>query len=223
MNDLPPITHLRTARTARVAHLGPADAPGALWICLHGYRQLAPWFLRHFRTFDDGSRRILAPEALNRFYVGDPDGRHGPESRVGATWMTREDREADIDDYVGYLDGVLADAARGHADRPALVLGFSQGAHAAARWMLRSEQAVRAVVLWGEGLPHETTAEQLRVRPRRWVLVRGERDGGRDPVREARDAALFSEAGVTPDIVHHTRGHRLDSPTLERLAFDLSL
>jgi len=221
--DLPPVTRVRTPRTARVAHLGPERAERSIWVVLHGYRQLAPWFLRHFRSLDDGSRRILAPEALNRFYVGDPDGRHGPDARIGATWMTREDRDQEIDDYVEYLERVLGEATGEHDELSVVVLGFSQGAHTAARWMLRSEHPARAVVLWGEGLPHDTTAEELKARPRRWVLIRGDADRSRDPAREARDAERFLTAGLDPEVRVHAAGHRLHTPTLEELAADLGV
>ena len=43
---------------------------------------------------DDGSRLIVAPEALSRFYLGEVSQRPASERRVGASWMTREDRPA---------------------------------------------------------------------------------------------------------------------------------
>ena len=99
--DLP----LAVRRTARVAVLGP-EGPGVreLWYVLHGYGQLAAPFLEEFRAIDDGTRLIVAPEALSRFYEGDAKSRLHKDARVGASWMTREDREAEIADYLGYLD-----------------------------------------------------------------------------------------------------------------------
>lgn len=219
--QLPPVEGFKVERTARVAHLGPVDAEQALWVALHGYRQLAPWFLRHLRALDDGSRRLLAPEALNRFYVGDPDGRHGADTRVGATWMTREDRDNEIADYVRYLSAV---AGRERvAGRPLAVLGFSQGAHTASRWVLASDVAPAAVVLWGEGLPHDVDEAALAQVSTRWVLVRGEADRSRDPEREARDADRFRHAGVPWEIRTHPGGHRIDADLLAAMALDLGL
>jgi len=217
--ELPPVATFATSRTARVAHLGPVDAPRSLWICLHGYRQLAPWFLRHLRILDDGSRRLLAPEALNRFYLGDPDGRHGPETRVGATWMTREGRDDEIADYVRYLSGVAEGAA--HPGRPLVVLGFSQGAHTAARWVLAGRATPRVVILWGEGLPHDVDEAALAASDVRWVLVRGEGDGSRDPAREARDEALLTRAEVRWEVRLHPGGHRLAPEVVAAVAEEL--
>src|SRR5712692_3984827 len=111
----------RTARYYTLGALGPATRQ--VWFVCHGYGQLAGRFLRHFAPLDDGSRVIVAPEGLSRFYLTE----RAAERRVGASWMTREDRLAEIDDYVHYLDAVqTAVAASGHP-APAAVhaLGFS--------------------------------------------------------------------------------------------------
>jgi hypothetical protein len=69
----------------------------------------------------------VAPEGLSRFYF--EGGFHGPGSKVGATWMTREDRLAKIEDYVGYLDA-LHDAVFARAvRRPAAAGPRSRGGH----------------------------------------------------------------------------------------------
>jgi len=94
--------HIEVPRTARYLTLGPGDAAD-VWIVIHGYGQLAGRFLRRFEPIDDGTRHIVAPEALSRFYVGNEAGRHGQSSKVGATWMTREAREDEITDYVNSM------------------------------------------------------------------------------------------------------------------------
>ena len=127
----------------------------------HGYRQLAGRFLPRFADLDDGTRLIVAPEGLSRFYLHDPAGGHGKEVPIGATWMTREDRENEITDYVGFLDGVLDEvldealdgdldevsAESGGAIARLTVLGFSQGAHTVCRWVAAGEAAIERVIL----------------------------------------------------------------------------
>src|SRR5439155_5746399 len=94
-------------RTARYYALGPDDHSACeLWFVLHGYGQLAAQFVRLFETLDDGTRRIVAPEALNRFYLIGAETAPAADRPVGATWMTREDRDHEIEDYLGYLDDV---------------------------------------------------------------------------------------------------------------------
>ena len=103
-------SHIVVRRTARYYTIGAAVAsPRALWFACHGYGQLAAYFARPFESLDDGTRVVVVPEALSRFYFGDPRQRlQGVDSLVGATWMTREDREREIDDHVGYLDALYA-------------------------------------------------------------------------------------------------------------------
>ena len=85
--------HLAVAKTARYYSLGePGPATRQLWFVCHGYGQLAGRFLRHFEPLDDGSRVIVAPEGLSRFYLSESPA----ERRVGASWMTREDRLVEI-------------------------------------------------------------------------------------------------------------------------------
>ena len=140
----PELRHLIVPRTARYATLG-GDGPDVreLWIACHGYAELAADFIGGLGAIAAPHRRIVAPEALSRFYVEEKIGPHGQESRVGATWMTREDRLTEIDDYVRYLDRLHEHLSRGMtggvAGPPRLVaLGYSQGAATISRCVLIS-------------------------------------------------------------------------------------
>ncbi len=96
--------HIRVTRTARVQLLGnPGPLVGEIWFGCHGYGQLASDLARQLEVLHAPDRLVVVPEALSRFYL-DPLDRRASERRVGATWMTREDREAEISDYVSYLD-----------------------------------------------------------------------------------------------------------------------
>jgi predicted esterase len=146
--------------------LGDPSSAGEVWFVVHGYGQLAGPFLRRFGALPGAgsTRAVVAPEALSRFYVESRVGPHGRESRVGASWMTREDRDVEIADYVGYLDAVAAavlPARRGSAasdvarsgDAPrVVVLGFSQGAETASRWAVLGSVRPAELILWGGGL-----------------------------------------------------------------------
>lgn len=212
------IHRIEVPRTARYLTLGPPDAPER-WIVVHGYGQLARRFLRRFASIDDGSRRIVAPEALSRFYVGNERGRHGPGSVVGGTWMTREAREEEIADYVRYLD-LLADREAPDG-RELTVLGFSQGVATAARWVSFGRVRPARVVLWADFLPPDLPAEVARARLRRTelILVRGEEDGAvADPERAAAEDRQRAEAGLEPRLLTYVGGHDIDPALLQRIA-----
>lgn len=192
------------------------------WFVLHGYRQLASRFIRRFRSVAGSARRVAAPEALSRFYLKAGEGRHGGESRVGASWMTREDRLSEIRDYVRYLDRV-AHSLPGCEGRPpdghCTVLGFSQGAHTAARWVAMGTFRPHRLVLWGAGLPSDLPADAgQRLAGVDVVLVRGARDALRDPTEEAREEARLREWGVSWRTLGHEGGHAIVAEVTGELA-----
>lgn len=214
--------HLTVQRTARYATLGPrGGAAKEVWFLCHGYGQRAASFLESFSALDDGSRLLVAPEALSRFYLeSGSSGRHGDQ--VGASWMTREDRDHEIDDHVRYLEALRGHilAPIGRADVPVRLLGFSQGVATAARWVARTLWRPAELILWGGLLPSELVSggqeEMLPVVP--LVLVTGERDEAVDQVRLKAQAAQLRERGFRCEEVSFAGGHRLDSGILQRLA-----
>ncbi|MDX9750434.1 MAG: hypothetical protein RBT71_05070 [Flavobacteriales bacterium] len=203
---------IRVQRTARYHLLGDATTAKALWIVLHGHGQLARFFLNKFEGLED-ELLIVAPEALNRFYL---DEAH---QRVGATWMTREDREHEIGDQCSYLDALVNEL---HKERPALpvnVLGFSQGVATACRWSLRGRTRTHRLVLWAGSLPMEPTTDDLR---QRWAHARIDLVlGTDDPYAGSKEldavASRLDRAGVRHALHRFTGGHALDPVLLGRL------
>jgi len=213
--------HLTVPRTARYYLVGEA-APGVrdVWIVCHGYAQLAGEFVRHFEALHDPGRLIVAPEALSRFYL--EGGSHGPDNKVGATWMTREDRLTEIEDYVGYLDA-LHDAVFQRVDRRAAtltVLGFSQGAATASRWVAFGRSKVERLVLWGGLLPPDLdlVAAHDRFARLSLVLVAGRRDRFLDEHQLSEQVAALERHGFAPRTVRYPGGHGLNGKVLADLA-----
>jgi predicted esterase len=172
--------HLRVLRTARYYTLGGSDAPRDVWFVLHGYGQLAGEFIRYFSDLASDDQLIVAPEAMNRFYLVSVEKTPARDRPVGATWMTREDRESEIADYVEYLDTLYDEVAAKHVQKGARVhvVGFSQAAATAARWMEHGKSTLHRLILWGGLLPPDTKlaadAEALGGVP--LVIVAGTRD-----------------------------------------------
>lgn len=216
--------HIPVPRTARYHTLGPAPAEGAeeVWVVLHGYRQLAGRFLRRFRGLADGRRLLVAPEGLSRFYVERETGRHGPHSVVGASWMTRDDREHEIADYVRYLDLLAARLLEGTPrERVHLtVLGFSQGVATACRWSVLGSWPPERLVAWGDTLPPDLPEDRARERLGRMELVsvRGDADRTRRADAEEDEAERLARWGIDRTVVTWPGGHAVDPGLLERLA-----
>jgi predicted esterase len=192
-----------------------------VWFVLHGYGQLALPFLAEFGSLDDGGRLVVAPEALSHYYV---DHRN---RTVGASWMTREDRLAEIEDYVRYLDAVYADVLR-VADRARVavhVVGFSQGAATAARWVALGTARLDRVVLWGGEVPPDLPLERPEARERLarsgLTLVVGSRDEFITDKVVTRDTERLTAAGVPHRVIRYDGGHAIDERVLRQLAADV--
>lgn len=143
--------HYITQRTARYYTDGPVTAEAKhFWITCHGFAQMAGEFIAEFEPLAKLGGKIVAPEALNRFYARGFDG------KVAATWMTREDREAEIADYVAYLDGLYQQETNGlHPIAPKHILGFSQGATTVCRWVAARNPSFNHLWLCSGDLPHD--------------------------------------------------------------------
>lgn len=208
--------HLTIPRQARYATLGNPGTHAQVWFGLHGYGQLAHRFLRYLAPLDDGSRLLVAPEGLHRYYV-DHDARE-----VGASWMTSEDRLTDIEDYVDWLDRLYGHVVGpGAGEDPAVfALGFSQGVHTLCRWLALGDAEVDVGVLWGAGIPPDLdlSAHGDRLRRIRLFLVTGEEDEHFGPDALAATEARLEEHGVLVETATFPGGHRLDRDVLERLA-----
>jgi predicted esterase len=212
--------HLSVRRTARYFTLGPAAATAReVWILLHGYGQLAARFLRHFAPLDDGARCIVAPEGLSRFYA--EAGRH---DKIGASWMTREDRLTEIDDYIRYLDALYDEVMRGAgagagAAVRVTVLGFSQGTATAARWLAQGNARAGRLILWGGEVPPDL---DLAVARDRWqktdvTLVVGSEDPFITPKVLARDEQRLREHGLSFRVERFDGGHEILPDVLGRV------
>ena len=201
--------HFSTPKTARYFTLGSPERSTDLWIVCHGYGQLASRFLERFRPIEAEQRCIVAPEGLSRFYLTDSP----TERRVGATWMTREDRLQEIDDYVRYLDGVCAKTVTGGARVTAL--GFSQGTATVCRWTALGSSRVDHLIVWNGEVPPDLDLTRLRVP--RLTLVYGTRDEYFTPKIIAATESRLREHKISYESISFEGGHEIDAATLRRL------
>lgn len=218
--------HLVVQRTARFYTVGaPNPLVRDVWIICHGFSQLAGTFAEPFRALADDRRLILAPEALSRFYL-DSRAAHTAASPVGATWMTREDREAEIADNTAYLDRLYEHAieslARHDVARDRIrvhALGFSQGAVAVARWAARGAAVIDHLVIWGHDIPIDVNVRALgeRLRDLTISFVAGERDRLVSPEVVERTRSVLEGSGVPFEIRTFDGGHVLSGPVLREM------
>lgn len=203
--------HLPVTRTARFFTRGDLATARSVWYACHGYGQLASAFLGYVATAAGDSRLLVAPEALSRFYH--EDGR-GP---IGASWMTREDRENEITDYVRFLDAIEENLRpRLPADHRRFMLGFSQGVATVSRWIVRGNVSISGLILWAGTVAPDLDPALLRQRlsGKRLALVAGNKDAYVPQEWFDREAERFAAAGADCRAFAFHGGHRLDRVVL---------
>lgn len=206
--------HLRVQRTARYYTLGQLDdRTRNVWFCLHGFGQLAQYFGRKFTGLDDGQTFVVVPEGLSRLYL------NGEYQRVGASWLTREDKPAEIQDFVGYLnalyDTVLA--GRDSAKHQITLLGFSQGAATACRWLNDGHIRADRLILWAGFFPNgfSDVIDPAKLSAIETHYVYGRQDEYIKQMPDAQDYLRRMQADVpTLRITAYDGGHRVEPAVL---------
>jgi predicted esterase len=216
--------HIRVTRSARYAVLGSFHSGlREVWIVCHGHGQLAARFLSRFVPIENDERLIIAPEALSRYYLIAPrGGPHPPDTPVGATWMTSEDRDCEIEDYVGYLDA-LHDEIFSHIPRDGVrlvVLGFSQGTATVARWISRGKVIPDQTILWAGILPPELAGREVAKLFQRspLMIVLGEHDEFARPDLVSAQEARMKELEVDVRLIRYDGGHEILPEVLRSVA-----
>ena len=146
--------HLKVQRTARYYTLGELTKQTRhIWFCLHGFGQLARYFSRKFTDLIDDQTLVVIPEGLSRSYLD------ASYQRIGASWLTREDRDHEIEDFLAYLNTLYDQILEGHdATRFQITLfGFSQGAATACRWLNAGHIPADRLILWAGFFPNGLT------------------------------------------------------------------
>lgn len=193
-----------TNRTARYFVSGDTESAKSLWVVLHGYGQLASDFIESFDPAVTPERAFIAPEALSRFYL------RAGQGKIGANWMTAEDRENEIADYVEYLDRVVEEV-RSNENQKVYVLGFSQGSATACRWFAGSSNKLSAIIIWGGGLPPDLDRDAFvsQLGPTRLAFVYGDADEYVTSARLRLELQRLNDLLIPFDVTEYEGGHEI--------------
>ena len=208
--------YLHVKKTARYTTLGQRSAAVQKVIYLfHGYGQLATSFIEEFVYFADGTKYFIAPEGLSRFYIS------GSKGKVGASWMTSENREQEIYDYLAYLDAVYQAENKQFSGEQiqTILLGFSQGVATVCRWLENLNVKADRLILWGGEIPPELALWRIRAHyPDLEVYLVA---GTKDPFVRI-DLLKEQEERLENAEIHYRKirfdgKHELHPPTLQRI------
>ncbi len=204
-----------TPKTARYFLEGnPALDIHTVYIVCHGYGQLASYFIRNFQVLEADDTLIVAPEGLHRFYWENFSG------RVVASWMTKEDRESDIADYIAYLDLVykeVLDNLKGKQVR-IIVIGFSQGVSTVCRWLNATRIKVHGLILWAGSIPNEIQLTNPYFQTFKTYFVVGNSDEFIKEEQISEYESMLIKSGIPFQLIRYEGKHQLDETTLKTIA-----
>lgn len=180
----------------------------------HGQGQLAEYFVRKFESLKEKEYCIIAPEGLHHYYV------EGFSGRVGASWMTKENRLVSIANYLNFLDSVYKSILeQAGKDIRLHVLGFSQGTATVSRWIASSSFPFKQLILWGGALPPDLDKEAIKERMEGKSLthVVGDDDPYINSHRLGEMKTLVNEYALSSHFLHYKGGHDIDKEVLLNL------
>lgn len=191
-----------------------------IWFVLHGYGQLARFFLKKFNILSEQNIYVIAPEGLSTFYLENVSQRiHSQHHRVGATWMTRENRIMNIENYINYLNKVYRSEVPFSFNGEINVLGFSQGAATATRWVMDGAITPHRLMLWGGILPPDMNVEAGHeiLKKIKVIEVFGKRDPFLTDERLMEETQLSDKLKIRPERIEFDGGHEILDTVLSQL------
>lgn len=205
--------HIDISFTARYYTLGTLspNPDQEVWVVLHGYGQLAKYFIQKFEAVVQRGGVVVAPEGLSLFYL------QGTEGRIGSTWMTKEYREQSINNYIGYLQKVYQVLELHH--KRLVVFSFSQGGATLIRWVVKHRVSFQKMIVWAGGFPPDVNPEVCRdlFSGKLLYYVYGDQDQYITPARMEKQQALFKQFHFQPEIIKFSGRHVVDPDVLRQL------
>lgn len=184
---------IKTEKTARYYvnnDRNKTDINKVLFV-LHGYAQLAGDFIKEFEFLDYNKTLIAAPEGLSKFYF---------RNKIGASWMTKEDRLNEIEDYLNFLEKVFEEVKSDFNTEKTktFLLGYSQGVHTAVRWFIKSKNYFNKLILCSSDLPKDADFNALshKIVNSELIYLQGEFDDVVSMVTFNESKKLFSENNI---------------------------
>ena len=208
--------YLEIPKTARYSTLGALNKEiKKVWIVCHGYGYLSNRFIRSFARINTNQVLVVAPEGLHRYYL------NGFSGKVGASWMTKEDRLNDIKDYVVFLDSLYNHlfSIMCRENVTLNVLGFSQGTATACRWLCQGKAKADNLVLWGGPVPEDISVKSdVSIMNRlNLQMVIGDKDEFISEENLQDHLTFLDEALIKYKLVRYSGNHNIDPETLASL------
>lgn len=207
-------------KTHKYSQLGEfSKKTNTVWIVLHGYGMLSEYFIKKFECILNDSTVVIAPEGSNRFYL------ENNYYRVGASWMTKLDKEKDIEDNISFIQTLYSNIIDeiGHTNFKLNTLGFSQGGATLVRWIMSNSITIDSLILWGSDIPKDCLTKEKKSR---WSLIDvklviGNQDEYINEENKQKVIDLISSYGLKYELVEYEGSHKIIEKELEKIAAGL--
>ena len=184
-----------------------------VWVVFHGIGYLSRYFLKYFTHLDPEENYIIAPQAQSKYYLNEKY-RH-----VGASWLTKENTEAETENVLNYLDEVYK--AEELQNAPNLILfGYSQGVSVATRWVARNKTECNQLILHSGSLPKELQPEDFEfLTSTKVTLIYGDSDEFLNKEKLIKETERARELfGDKLEIISFEGGHEVNVDIIADLA-----
>jgi predicted esterase len=184
-----------------------------VWVVLHGIGYLSRYFLKYFEDLDPQENYFIAPQAQSKYYLKDK------YQHVGASWLTKENTEAEIENVLEYLEAVYTAEALQNAPK-FILLGYSQGVSVATRWVARNKIECSQLILCSGGLPVELEPEDFEFLTNTKVtMIYGTKDEYLNEERLKTEHAKAKDLfGEHLEIISFDGGHEVNVELISKFA-----
>lgn len=201
--------HLEFQKTGRYFTYGDPKSAKHLLVAFHGYGYLAANFIKKFEILNSKDYYVVCPEALHRFYL------KGTNGKVGASWMTKEDRLFDIQDNIIFLNKLISSILSNYTFERKIILGFSQGGATASRFIAYSNHSFDLFILWATVFPNDMEGNyHSKFNISKNYFVIGNKDEYYTTDVMAEHLKLIEKSGVKFEFVKFEGNHTVNSETL---------
>ena len=208
------------SKTGKYSQIGKCSKKiNNVWIVLHGYGMLSEYFIKKFDCIINETTLVIAPEATNRFYLGNN------YTRVGASWMTKLDREQEISDNILFLDKLFSIIKKeiGHDNFKLNTLCFSQGGPTLVRWLMSNKLNTNSLILWGSDIPKDSLVIENKSR---WnsmnlKIVIGKNDEYINEEKKQEFIGVVKSYGLKYDLIEYEGSHKIIEEELKKIANSL--
>lgn len=181
------------------------------WLLLHGYAQRADELLNACEDLVSENRFLIAPEGLSHFY------REGFSGEIGASWMTKHERESEIKDYVAYLNKLVTGLQKINRPKKVNLMGFSQGTATATRWLAQTDIKIENAVIYAGSPALEIPPKDLANKARHFWFLWGDQDKFIKAEQAEKLLDFWKGSGIELSEIKFKGRHRVTSEALQML------